>query len=215
MKKTFQKIFYRLGALTSWLALGLQLYIILANAGADGKSYTGEIIRFFSYMTILTNLFVALYFTARLQSTATRWVTFMVSPLVEGGMFVYIFMVGAGYYFLLANTWSPTGLQYVADVLLHYAVPGLYCLYWLVLVDKTKLPFLSIVQWLLYPAFYFAYTLLRGELIGVYPYPFMDVIALGYEVVLKNSGMLLIAYVVVGAATVLISRLQTGTPVPS
>ncbi|PHA01424.1 hypothetical protein COE65_27185, partial [Bacillus sp. AFS051223] len=55
----------------------------------------------------------------------------------------------------------------------------------------------------IYPVLYFAYALLRGHSLGLYPYPFSDVEKLGYPQVLINAsgillGFVLIALVVVG-----------------
>ena len=57
--------------------------------------------------------------------------------------------------------------------------------------------------WVLYPVLYFAYILLRGHLLGAYPYPFIDVEKLGYAQVFVNAcgilaGFVLVALVVVG-----------------
>lgn len=47
----------------------------------------------------------------------------------------------------------------------------------------------------MYPGCYFVYALIRGHLLGTYPYPFIDVTALGYGAVLLNALGLLVAFV--------------------
>lgn len=46
-------------AIIAWLALGLQLYILVKNANTNGLTRLEATGRFFSYFTILTNLLVA------------------------------------------------------------------------------------------------------------------------------------------------------------
>ena len=51
------------------------------------------------------------------------------------------------------------------------------------------------VPWLLlYPLVYLVYVFARGEMVGLYPYPFIDVLVLGYGAALLNSIGLFAAY---------------------
>jgi len=199
MKKSVQLI----GFATAAFALVLQFYLMVTKALADHQSVLSEVWRFFSYMTIWSNILVALCFASLVF---VGKFSFFKRPAMQAGTFIYILVVGVAYHFLLAHIWSPTGLQYVADVLLHYAVPIIYCLYWLTLADKTKLAYSYSITWLIYPFVYFVYALLRGLIVNTYPYPFIDVTALGYSKVLINSFFLLIVYVLLGLVTVALSR---------
>ena len=60
--------------------------------------------------------------------------------------------------------------------------------------------------WMLYPVLYFAYILLRGHLLGVYPYPFIDVEKLGYGQAFINAGGILAGFVAVALAVVAVDR---------
>jgi hypothetical protein len=51
--------------------------------------------------------------------------------------------------------------------------------------------------WVIYPLVYFAYSLLRGHVLAVYPYPFIDVEKLGYPQVFINAGGLLAGFVLI------------------
>ncbi|MBN8577485.1 MAG: Pr6Pr family membrane protein [Cytophagales bacterium] len=191
------------GLLIGSFALCLQLYLIIDRAIAEHQSVAGEVWRFFSYMTIWSNILVTLCFAALVFADT---LSFFKSPAVQAGTFIYILVVGVAYHFLLAHIWSPTGLQYVADVLLHYAIPAIYCSYWLVFADKAKLSYTYCFTWLIYPFVYFIYALVRGLIVHSYPYPFIDVTSFGYPIVLRNSFILLIAYVLLGFGTVALSR---------
>lgn len=55
-------------------------------------------------------------------------------------------------------------------------------------MPKGHLRFRHIGAWVIYPLVYFAYALLRGDLLGQYQYPFIDVSTLGYPQVFVNAG---------------------------
>ena len=104
--------------------------------------------------------------------------------------------------------WSPQGLQFVVDELLHSVVPVLFILFWFFFVPKDSLHWKGIFPWLLYPTLYCVFILVRGAFSGFYPYPFVNVTELGYGRVLLNAAgivvvFLLIALLLMGAAKIL------------
>lgn len=202
LKKTFALA----GFLCASFAVTLQFYLILFAAHRDGASYVSESIRFLSYMTIWTNILVAFCFGSVAVFPGTRLGAFFNRPSLHAATFVYIIVVGVSYLFLLSHIWEPQGWQYVADVLLHYAVPVLFVVYWLFLAEKVLVPFDRAIRWLFYPAVYFVYALARGVIVNEYPYPFIDVNELGYQAVFINSLFLLVAYLVLALITITISR---------
>lgn len=60
------------GALLGWFALALQLCLMLIDA-PRGEATLGTVITFFSFFTILTNLLVAIVFTAIAIRTNVGW----------------------------------------------------------------------------------------------------------------------------------------------
>ena len=54
------------------------------------------------------------------------------------------------------------------------------------------------MAWCAYPITYFVYALARGALLDSYPYPFIDVAAIGYNQALLNALGLLVVFVLVG-----------------
>jgi hypothetical protein len=206
-----KKLVSVLGFAVGVFALTLQLYLILSNAYRDQVSYVSEVIRFFSYMTIWTNIFVTLCFGSIAIFRKTKWGSYFSQPFVQAAAFIYILVVGVAYHFLLAKIWSPTGLQYMADILLHYGVPALYILFWIFLAEKKFLNYKYSFIWLIYPFVYFIYSLIRGEITSAYPYPFVDVNALGYSKVFANSLGLLVVYTLFGFLTILFSRQASKT----
>jgi hypothetical protein len=63
------------------------------------------------------------------------------------------------------------------------------------------------LAWALYPTVYFVYVLVRGELIGSYPYGFIDVNSIGYPKTLRNAVGLLLVFVILGAVIVAVERI--------
>ncbi|MGH7562867.1 MAG: Pr6Pr family membrane protein [Gemmatimonadota bacterium] len=84
----------------------------------------------------------------------------------------------------------------MVDVLLHDVMPVLFLVYWWLIVPKRGLPWTRVSIWALYPLGYFLYALGRGAVSGLYPYPFIDVGALGYGPVLLNATWVLVGFVI-------------------
>jgi len=192
-------------AILAWTAVVLQLYLILAHRVA---SVPETILRFFSFFTILTNILVALCCTLVLFKPGSGWGAFFGRPQTMTALTLYIAVVGIIYNVILRMLWSPRGLQFVVDELLHSVVPLLFFLYWLFFVPKNALHWKHIFPWLLYPTLYCVFILVRGALSGFYPYPFVNVHELGYGPVLRNAAgivvvFLLIAVVLTGAAKII------------
>ena len=82
----------------------------------------------------------------------------------------------------------------------------LYALYWWCCVPKGALRIRHIGLWVLYPLVYFGYILLRGHLLGVYPYPFVDVDKLGYALTIMNASGILAGFIVVAVIVVGLDR---------
>ena len=166
----------------------------------------GEVIAYFSFFTILTNLLVALVFTSVAVRPAAGWVQFFLSPSVQGGTAVYIAIVGIVYQLLLRQLWNPQGAQRLADMLLHAVIPLGYVVYWLIFARRARLRWLDAVVWLAYPGVYLVYVLARGAVSGLYPYPFVDVNALGYAGVLARAVVLMAVFLGMGLLIVAVSR---------
>jgi hypothetical protein len=195
-----------------WYALLLQLYLVIVTARATGVPIETAVTNYFSFFTISTNLLIALVLTLSLKTTPSNTSSFARRPTVQSATAVYIGIVGIVYSLALRNLWAPEGLQKIADVILHDAIPLLYLLYWLIFVrtgndtSKTSLGFHDVPIWLAYPALYLVYSLVRGAITGIYLYPFIDVGKLGYAQVALNAFVLLCAFLVASLLLVAIAR---------
>lgn len=193
MKQKLSFLFAFLG----WAAIILQFYLMMENRVESELETT---IRFFSFFTILTNTLVAVFFTIQAFNSNT---VKALTPLT-----IYITIVGLVYQILLRHTWNPTGLQKIVDELLHSVIPVLTIIYWYLYEEKSKLKYSHIRGWVVFPLLYLAYILLRGHYSGFYPYPFVNVTALGMTRVLINSAFILAAFLLISVTFTWIGRLK-------
>jgi hypothetical protein len=210
MKGTYQKnkaLVMALGAL-AWFGVLLQLFITLHSNIENGKGVLGGLVSFLGYFTILTNLLVCISLTMPLFAPSSAQGGFFARSDVTAGVATSIAFVGLAYHFLLRNTWNPQGLQLLADILLHYVMPVLFLVYWWFNFPKGALRWFYPVIWGFYPTVYLLYVLIRGSVIGNYPYGFIDPLAIGYQRTMINAVGLLFAFIALGLILVTLGRIQ-------
>ncbi|MHA4975452.1 Pr6Pr family membrane protein [Pseudomonas extremorientalis] len=206
------KRFVAAAALAGWVGLVIQQYLIFYSRWESGASLMGGLVNFFSFFTVLTNtlaVVVLSYALVRRDSPAKR---FFLAPGISSGITVSILVVGLAYNLLLRHLWQPEGFQFIADELLHDVMPVLFFIYWWQCVPKGNLHLRHIAGWVIYPLVYFAYVLLRGDLLGQYQYPFIDVGTLGYPQVFVNAGGILAGFVAIAGAVVGLDKLIKPQP---
>lgn len=197
-------------ALVAWFGVLLQLALSLQLAVANGKSLVDGLVVYLGYFTVLTNLLVAVSLSWPLLSPRSAPGRWFQRPGVASAIVVSIAIVGLAYHLLLRHIWNPQGLQWLADVTLHYATPLLCLLHWWCAVPPARMPWRAPLAWAAWPLAYLAYALLRGVWLQSYPYPFIDVTVLGYAQTLLNSTGLLVVFLLLGGALVAIGRARTG-----
>lgn len=185
------RIFSAIGALAAWIAVILQLYLIIENRTV---SIPETLLRFFTFFTILSNIMVATCFTMLALKPGFGSSNFFSRAGVLSAVTVYIAIVGTVYQLVLRPLWDPQGLQKIVDELLHSFTPLYFLLFWLLYVPKLTLQWQNIFPWLLFPLCYLVIILLRGAVADYYPYPFVNVAQLGYGKVLLNCGIMLMAF---------------------
>lgn len=196
-------------AVAAWAGVILQLVLTVGKVTAGGESLAWGLVVYFGYFTVLTNILAAIAVSGALLLPGTSFGRFCLRPGVVTAIAAAISVVGMSYFLLLRRTWDPHGWQLVADVLLHYVVPVLFVSSWWLAVPKADLNWRQIPTWTVYPLAYLVYMLARGELTGLYPYPFADVVALGYARTFLNSALILVGFIAVAAALVGAAAWQT------
>jgi hypothetical protein len=153
-----------------------------------------SIVRFFSFFTILSNIMVVIFFIGQLLPENRKLKAFVIKHEVATAVSMYIITVGVVYQTILRQPIPLQGWPRVADDILHLYIPLLMLLYWIVFIADKKIAATTIPYWLIYPIAYLVYTLIRGHFVHFYPYPFVNVTALGYGKVLLNSALLVIFF---------------------
>lgn len=205
-QRKLKLVYAALTAIAGWFALLLQFPITIHTSRANGMTMIGAAVTYFSFFTILTNLLVAIGLVLPLLMPNSGGGRFFSQASVTSALAAYIAMVGIAYSLLLRHLWNPEGLQKIVDVVLHDAVPVMYVGYWLFFVPKTALRWKEVLWWLIYPLAYLSFVLIRGSVVGRYPYPFIDAGALAYLHVFVNSLMLVCGFLGISLLVVAISR---------
>ncbi|WP_426042374.1 Pr6Pr family membrane protein [Brevundimonas sp. TWP2-3-4b1] len=190
-------------AIVGWVGL-LAQYALSLDAGT--RSVFGSTVVFFSYFTVLTNLLVALALTAPALFPDSRIGRWTASEGVRAAVAMYIAVVGLIYHTLLDATWNPQGLLVYVNQVLHTVMPIAFVLDWLLFVPKGRLRWIDPVKWLAYPLLYGLWTVIHGQLVGWYPYWFIDIGALGWARAGVNFTALLAFFLVLGLIVAAMDR---------
>lgn len=184
-------------ALLAWVGLAVQLVTVTAQVG----SATEAVWVILRYFTVVTNLLAAVILTGlAFGHSAFR------SQRLLGLLTLSILFVGAVYVVLLRGLVELSGGALFADTVMHYVVPSLTPLFWLLFAPKGALRWRDPLLWAIYPLAYFAYALTRGASDGKYPYPFMDIPAVGWPSALTTVAIILMLYLLVGLVLVWLGR---------
>jgi hypothetical protein len=186
-------------------ALVLQ-YGLIVSRGGDG-GVIGATTSYFSYFTILSNIVATAVFLALASGAKKAASKGLASPPARAASALYLSNVAVVYHAVLASQWDPQGLQRLADIILHTAMPLAAIIDWLFFAPKQDLRAMMIPYWLFLPTVFGVYTLARGAVTGVYPYPFLRVTELGYPAVLMNMAGLLAAFALAGALMIVLGRI--------
>lgn len=195
-------------ALIAWFSIISQFSISVPLLLAKGMTYGEAVWRMFGYLTILTNVLVAVACSVLLLKPESLPGQYFSHPGVQTAVTLYIIFVGLGYNLLLRNHAPFTGLHRLSDEGLHTVVPLLCALYWSLYVPKQGLQAKDSLLWLIYPLAYFVMAMLRGGSSGFYPYPFLNVTNLGYARVMGNAAMLLVGFLVIALGLVAVAKLK-------
>jgi len=182
-----------LTAVIAVASITLQYAVLLASVG-DTAGTGQALLRLLGYFTILSNIGVAAVCLARLRGRTGG----MAAPAPSAAVAVYIGITGLVYVLVLRTLWHPQGLHWWADTGLHYVVPVLYLLGWLA-GPHGQLRWRQLGGVLLFPALYLGWALLVGRWSGQYPYPFLDLAALGGMGVARNAAVVGLAFVALAA----------------
>lgn len=182
-------------AVITWISVGLQLELM-----------TGTVANFFSYFTIQCNLLIAISLTCVSLMPRSVLGKFFSKLSVQTAIALYIFIVGFVYNVVLRSLHHWEGLQWWVDNMLHVVIPVLYLVYWFLYRTSGVIARKDSVSWILFPAVYLVYTLIRGTMVDWYPYPFLNAVNLGYQRVFLNIAVMLSIFLVAGMILIAFTR---------
>lgn len=195
--------------LVSFLRIGFGLLILIAVAVQlmHTIQLDRSVVNFFSFFTIESNLLAAFVllvvgFGALAGAKAHRTFAFL-----RGAATLYMVITGIVFALLLAGLEQRLQITIPwVNTVLHYIMPVVMLVDWLLFPPKFKFTFRQTLWWLAFPLAYLVYTLLRGLLVDWYPYPFLDASQVGWAQVIVTS-----IVIAIGAAVLAwILTLRTG-----
>ena len=193
---------------------GIVVQLVVTANGTEGffADNPERVFNVFAYFTIQSNLLLG-GTTLLLALQPDRPQNTLFRTLRLNGM-LCIAVTGIVYHLVLAADDDPQGWAAVANFLLHTAAPVIGVLGWL-LFGPRGFTDRRIVAWsIVYPLLWLVFTLVRGEFVGFYPYPFLNVDEHGYGRVLLNCLLVAILFLALAAgATSLDRRLHRRTTV--
>jgi hypothetical protein len=159
-----------------------------------------------NYFTNLSNIWVVIYFIVDIVYISSRPSGTAWRPALKSAVTMAITVTFLVYHFLLTGEgFDMSGTMQTAMILTHYVVPIMTIADWFLFDKKGHMKAYSPLTWTILPSLYFVYAMIAsqfGDGIGYkgsrYPYPFMDVDALGLPRVLMTVGVLLFFFIALG-----------------
>jgi hypothetical protein len=144
---------------------------------------------FFSFFTVESNSLavIILLVSALAHSKQTR-----LMAILRGANTMNMIVVGIVFLLLLSGLENAEFTAVPWDnTVLHYIMPIVVAVDWFIDIPKLRIAFRQALSWLLFPAAYAIYSLIRGHFVGWYPYPFLNPSQHGYVSVAATSIVLM------------------------
>jgi hypothetical protein len=204
-----------LGIAIGLLGLGLDWVEIVpgvtvaSETNPVARSFVDALVWFWSYFTHLTNLGLVLVYLAVV--TNGRLLSALRSPFWMASMGGYILLVMLYYHFMLSGLYEFEGGLLVATIVLHYVAPIYFLLWWAVFAPHGSLSWRQLPLMLIPGLVYVAWALIRGAVVGEYPYDILDAGKFGYGAVAAGVAVLVVAVTIFCLAMIGADKLMART----
>lgn len=194
MKKNYLTGYKIIFALLGFSALVTEMVALVERE-------TFHAVNFFSFFTVESNILAVVAFLlgalAVYSGKKSRALDYF-----RGATTFFMVVTGIVFAMLLSGL---QGVELTAvpwdNVVLHYIIPIAIAIDWIMDHPKTRFSYRVALGWMIFPIAYLAYSLIRGAMVGWYPYPFLNPANGGYIQVLFTSlvialGGLVLVYIV-------------------
>lgn len=188
---------------------GIGLYL---NSGIPNGKFAPYMLIFYTIQSnALCFIFFSILAIKNLKDLKNKGIrgTTRLFPHVKGAVTMTITMTLIIYHIVLVPMYTSLDVHYSIfnwqNILVHYFVPIMAILDWLLFDEKQRFNWFDPMLWILVPIFYFIFIVLRARFGGIidivqsrYPYFFIDVDSLGWVNVFKNTGTFIFGFLVLG-----------------
>jgi hypothetical protein len=174
----------------------------------------GDPVNFFSFFTILSNIFAAGLLIHGAWSATTSRSDGGSTPsrlaYLRGAAVLYMSVTGIVYALLLAGLPNAGAMTRPwINAVLHDVMPVAMVVDWLIDPPSGRLDYRRSLAWLAFPAAYVAYSLGRGAAVNWYPYPFLSPLSQGYGGVAAQCAIILVGIVTLTWCIVALQTLRS------
>lgn len=146
---------------------------------------------FFSFFTVESNSLAVIILLASTLALARNKQSRLMA-ILRGANTMNMIVVGIVFLLLLSGLENAEFTAVPWDnTVLHYIMPIAVAVDWFIDIPKLRITFKQALSWLLFPAAYAIYSLIRGHFVGWYPYPFLNPSQHGYASVAATSIVLM------------------------
>lgn len=162
-----------------------------------------------AFFTVQSNIIVAVTSALLARGVERPSQAFATARLIG---LVAITVTGVVYHVALASLVDLAQWDEFGNQLVHTVVPILAVVGWLAFGPRGATSARTAWQSLIFPVAWLAFTLIRGAIVGFYPYPFVDVRLLGYvDVAINCVWVSFLMLSLAGGAVLLDRRLSANT----
>lgn len=205
--------------LISFVIIVFGTYGILAHLGVfRGKWHKSTFVYYTNLSNLLVVIFQILFIISRLNVNSGLY-AFLRKPTVHMAVTLMIFVTFVIFHFILIPSMKKhsvgledMGLHKLDNMCVHYAVPLLTVIQWIIFADKSGLNLLSALYWMIIPLAYFIFIMIRAaggnNIEGIdskYPYLFIDRDILGEKRFWTNVIITIAAFYIIGCIFVFLA----------
>ncbi|WPF81866.1 Pr6Pr family membrane protein [Sanguibacter sp. 4.1] len=207
-----QRTWHAATALLAGTGVVMEVVVALLDGPGEAGSMLERLVRLFSYFTILSNVLVCVVAVLLAVRPDRDGRVFRVARL---DAILCIAVTGIVYNTVLRGLVELSAAGAVSNLLLHVLSPLAVVVGWVLFGPRPRIDRSTIGWSLVAPLAWIAYTFVRGEIVGWYPYPFLDAAEDGYASALLSTLVVAVVFLVLAAgAGWLDQRMKGGADSP-